>query len=870
MGKIKKWMTALFKKGYHPKKVKSSEEVELLKTEFKARYHSFKLLLNANNKALEIMTEIEEALRGSQPFGMSFVKSRITALSTSVFKVIKHLDELAPHKYELLFDRFFEIRKKIDPYLKQKSWPKEGPLVVGLEEININMADLVGPKAAYLAEISKIEGIGIPEGFVVTAAGYRKFLEHNELHLEIERRIQAAGAETMEQLFTLSASLQQLIIQAPIPADLEAKICHYYSLIRDRAGKDVCMAMRSSATGEDIPGISFAGQYRTQLNVSPENILQAYKEIVASKYSLQAMAYRLNRGIPDENVAMSVICMVMVDAVAGGVMYTKQPGARAKDSLLINSVWGLPKAVVDGSDQTDTFIISRNKPLKILSKKIPLKTQKFVAHPKEGILKMSLEPEVRSKPSLTDKQALELAQIGLKIEKYFGVPQDIEWTIDQRERIVLVQCRPCLQISMEQMKEKEEPYPAPIILKGGITASPGVAVGEVYQVKKSLDLLQFPKGAILVAAQALPMWAPLLSRAAAIVTEQGGITGHLATVAREFGVPALFGLKDAMKLLKNGDIVTVDADRHRIFKGQVKELLKTTQEPLNIMKGTPVYECLKNIVQYIIPLNLFDPNSPTFNPKYCKTFHDITRFCHEKAVVEMFRFGRDHHFPERSAKQLYLDVPMQFWVINLDDGFKEEVENKWIKLENICSVPMLALWEGMTAVPWQGPPPVDSKGFMSVVFEATANPDLDPAKRTSYGIRNYFMISRNFCSLQSRFGFHFSTVEAIVGERASENYISFRFKGGAADLKRRTFRAQFISEILEQYDFRTEVKEDALFARLEGYERPFMELRLRILGYLIIHTRQLDMIMTNRTAINHYREKILKDLSKLIASNNAT
>ncbi|MDL1966469.1 MAG: pyruvate, water dikinase, partial [Candidatus Desulfofervidus auxilii] len=113
-------------------------------------------------------------------------------------------------------------------------------------------------------------------------------------------------------------------------------------------------------------------------------------------------------------------------------------------------------------------------------------------------------------------------------------------------------------------------------------------------------------------------------------------------------------------------------------------------------------------------------------------------------------------------------------------------------------------------------------------------------------------------------------VEAIVGERASENYISFRFKGGAADLKRRTFRAQFISEILEQYDFRTEVKEDALFARLEGYERPFMELRLRILGYLIIHTRQLDMIMTNGTAINHYREKILKDLSKLIASNNAT
>jgi pyruvate, water dikinase len=232
----------------------------------------------------------------------------------------------------------------------------------------------------------------------------------------------------------------------------------------------------------------------------------------------------------------------------------------------------------------------------------------------------------------------------------------------------------------------------------------------------------------------------------------------------------------------------------------------------------------------------------------------------------MFRFGKEHPYPERSSKQLYCDGPMQFWIINLDDGFTEEVTGHWILLENICSIPMLSLWQGMTAVPWEGPPPVDSKGFLSVLFQSTTNPALDPSTGRSYGIRNYFMISKNFCTLQSRFGFHFSTVEALVGERPLENYVSFQFKGGAADLRRRVFRARFLSELLDHYGFRTEIRGDALFARMERYEQPFLEKRLRILGYLIIHTRQLDMIMANRASINHQRRKITADLRAITGS----
>ena len=854
--------------GRRPAKLEAAD-VEELRNTFKARYLNFKLLLNANNKALEIMTEMEQALRGHRPFGMSFIRSTCTGVSVNVFRIVKNLDQLAPNKYEELYERFKAIQDHTNDILAQKKVARGESLVLPFTEVDKDIADQVGSKMANIGEVRNHLQLPVPPGFVVSALGYERFMEHSDLQAEIDRRLQSSEVEQLDQLYALSADIQQLIIRAPLPVDLEDAIMAGYRMVAAEAGHGVKVSMRSSALGEDTAGTSFAGQYRSELNVSEDNIVAAYKEIIASKYTLQAISYRLNRGIRDEDVAMCVGCMAMVNAVSGGVLYTRNPLNIRDDSIFINSVWGLPKSVVDGSVACDLFIASRTDPPEILTRDVKIKDHKFVCYPDEGVCRLDLTGESSPSPSLDDDQIRELVRIALRIEDHYGVPQDIEWAVGPDGIVYVLQSRPLQQsetAAPRQLVERKDSGGVQPLVSGGLTASSGVACGPVFWVRKNSDALQFPQGGVLVVAQALPRWAALLSRAAAVVTEQGSVAGHLANVAREFGVPAMFNVPGLAEKLGQGELVTVDADGLSIYPGRDESLLALVGTKKNLMEGSPVHSLLKDVVQYVVPLHLLDPDSNEFKPKNCRTFHDITRFCHEKAVKEMFSFGKEHHFSEKASKQLVIDgkVPMQWWFINLDDGFREDVEGKFVPLENIVSIPVLALWEGITAVPWEGPPAMDTRGFMSVLLEASANPALDPSMASHYVNRNYFMISKNFCSLNSRFGFHFLTVETLVGERPSENYVSFQFKGGAADYPRRVRRANFVGGILEEYGFRSEVKEDAVFARMEGYDEEFMKERLKVLGYLLIHTRQLDMIMANEASLQKIREKIINDLQTAV------
>ena len=858
-----------FFKKFCARQKKEEPNLEELRVAFKERYHNFKLLLNANNRSLEIMADMEQALRGDRPFGMSFVKANCTAVSVNVLRMVKNIEQLAPGKYQELNASFNNIQRNIERVLANKKLIKDERLIIPMDSIDKEMVDLVGGKMANLGEIKNRLHLKVPAGFAITSWAYQRFIEQNNLQTEIDRRFMIADITDMEKLYTLSSEIQQLIIRSKIPEDLEKAVLKAWKQVEEEIGEGITVVLRSSAVGEDVAGSSFAGQYRSELNVSAEHIFQAYKEVIASKYSLQAITYRMNKGFKDEDIPMCVGCLAMVDAASGGVTYSRNPVDMRDTSIFINSVWGLPKPVVDGSVASDLFVVSREKPMTVIHEEIKEKDRKFVCFPQEGVCRLDLTDDTKGLPSIDKDQAYALASLAVEMEKYYASPQDIEWAIAHDGSVYVLQCRP-----LQVMDAAEKDYPEKIkktdqksiILQGGITASPGSACGSVYLADRDVDILQFPEGAVLVTAQALPRWASLLNRAAAVVTEQGSFTGHLANVAREFGVPALFGVKDAREKLKNGDLITVDATGLAIHKGRIEFLLTDAGEKKNLMGTSPVYDTLKQASRFIVPLNLLDPDSPEFHPKNCKTFHDITRFVHEKSMHEMFNFGKEHNFSERSSKQLYYKVPMQWWVLNLDDGFKEEVKGKYVKLDNIVSIPMLAFWKGFAAVPWDGPPAIDGKGLMSVMFRSTTNTALVPGMRSQYADRNYFMISKNYCSLNSRLGYHFSTLEALVSDRPGENYISFQFKGGAADYQRRLKRVIFIRDILEEQDFRIEVTEDNLIARLEDRDKDFMGKRLEIMGYLTLHTRQIDMIMSNKAQVSYYKSKISKDIDNILCS----
>ena len=628
--------------------------VEELRAVFKARYYAFKQLLAANNTALQLMTDMEAALRGKHGFGMTFVRSHATAVCVNVFTIIKYLNELTGNRYQALEKVFADIEGKIGAILTQRQPPAIGELVLPLQDVRQEMADGVGSKMANLGEITgELPEIAVPPGFAITAAAFELFLAHNQLTDEINRRLQSMEEEEMADLYRKSADIQKLIINAELPPELAEAITGKYAALERTAGAAVKVALRSSAIGEDAAETSFAGQYHSELNVSRDNILAVYKEVLASKYALTAVSYRLHKGLRDEDVAMCVGCMAMVDSVCGGVMYSRDPTDMRSDAILINGVHGLAKAVVDGTVTPDLWVIARGEPLTILRREIRDKGQKVVCLPEEGVRLLS--DAGGAEPALTDEQALELARMALRLEEHFQAPQDIEWCIDGAGKILILQSRPLRQMAAPR-GESVEAGKYPVALRGGELAGPGVAAGPVYVVQNNLDLLQFPEGAVLVTAFPHPGWAPLLNRAAALVTDRGGITGHLANVAREFGIPALFNTLEATTRLTPGQVVTVDADGLMVYEGRVEELLVLAGPREGLMAGTPVGETLKEVMTLITPLHLTDPGAREFSPKGCRTLHDITRFAHEISVKEMFAFDKKQAFSRYFIKKLVTPV----------------------------------------------------------------------------------------------------------------------------------------------------------------------------------------------------------------------
>jgi pyruvate, water dikinase len=804
---------------------------DLLKT----RYWNFKQLLDLNRRSLEIVAGMEHQLKAGQGYGMSYIRSRATSLSVCVYQIIEKLEGLAPPgRYAGLHQAFAEVRERITKELESHGEHRAGPLVVDLEDVGSDDADWAGSKMAVLGEIANRLRLPVPDGFVLSSAAYQSFIGRNRLQERINQQLQSAPMDDLELLYEVSRDIQELIISADLPDELRRSLDQFLEDMERRHGQEVLLSMRSSALGEDGLHLSYAGQYRTELNVTLGEAPEAYKRVLAGKYSARAIAYRHSHGVRDEDILMSVGCMRMIEAETSGVVYSRDPSNPRADRVFINAAPGLGSQVVDGVVSPQSYLLGREKGSWTIlrtdddgpSAAFPLNT-----------------------PELKPARAAELAELSRVLEEYFGTVQDVEWTMDRHQGIVILQSRP-LRIIGPRPKVPERVVqvsglPEPLLV-AGVCASTGIACGPARLVTSREDALLVQPGDVLVVENALPQWAVLLEKVAAVVADHGGIASHLATVAREFGIPALFNTLGATRTIPSGGLVTVDADGGRIYDDRVDPLLDTVAavKP-RLMMNSPIHASLERVLRSITPLNLVSPEDPGFAPDHCRTYHDIIRFCHEKAVVEMFALGQDSGFQAQAGKQLKTDIPMQWWIVDLGEGVAEGVPQPVVLLSELLSRPFLAVWEGIVAVPWQGPPSPNLGGFFSAMANSTMNTDLEVCMPSVMQQKNCAFVSRHFCSLNCRFGYHFSVIQAFVGERSRENYIRFSFQGGATDRSRKAGRLELIRKVLEEAGFQLDIKEDTLTARIEGYDAEHLLKRLKALGYLIVHTRQIDMIMND-------------------------
>ena len=831
---------------------------DVLAAAFRFRYACFKDLLDSNTQLLNIIADLEEKLKGQQVFGMSYVRSQAARAAFHAFRMIKSLDVLSGHKYPVLYGVLERINGRIKERLGEKKELPLTDLVLPLSQVDRDMVDWVGGKNAHLGEALKI-GLPIPAGFAITTRAYADFLAHNDLVDEINKRKMDIDPQAPLTVQQVSVDIQALIIGAEMPPILSAAIRDAYAQMQATAGDaPVRVSMRSSAIGEDSE-LSFAGQYLTILNVPEDQLISAYQKILASLYTPRAISYRLNKGIRDEDIAMSVVCLQMVDAVASGVMYSHHPFNIRDDNLLISAVWGLGPYAVEGVITPDTYRVAKAD-LTILEQKVSCKAVQLVARPDAGLQEMPVPPEQQEKPCLSPEQIKVLAGYGLKLEEHYNGPQDVEWALDRQGRLLVLQSRPLrLQTPSGEAFQK---IPAvagyPLLVEGGAAAFPGVGCGPAFIVQGDEDLFNFPEGAVLVAKHSSPKFVMVMPKAQAIVTDSGSISGHMASLSREFSIPTLLGTGVATQTIIAGRLITVDAYACRVYEGMVPELLELRQERESYLKDTPVYETLRRVAEFILPLRLVDPKSPEFTPEFCQSLHDLSRLVHELSYTEMFKISDLVSDREGYALKLDAPIPLDLYVIDLGGGLAiGEAQGQRVTVDQVTSVPLQALLKGMLHPEVQGrePRPIQLSGLLSVMREQML---AAPSVEERFGERSYAIISDKYLNFSSRVGYHYSVLDAYCGQTVNKNYITFSFKGGAADDTRRERRARAIAIVLMGLDFAVEVKGDRVDARLQKYEPAVIAEKLDLIGRLLIFTRQMDMLMTSEFSVEAVAKNFLQ------------
>ncbi len=483
---------------------------------------------------------------------------------------------------------------------------KEEKFVLWFDEIGMEDVPLVGGKSASLGEMTHRTKVPVPYGFATTAKAYRHYLKANSLDKKIAEALEEVkDPEDTKTLQRVGAKLRKMIATANMPADLEKDIVKAYKQLAKKVGEaEPFVAVRSSATAEDLPDASFAGQQETYLNVrTADEVVEKIKECFASLFTDRAIYYRIQKGFDHMSIALSSAVQMMAYSKSSGVIFTLDVSNGDRSVVLIEAGYGLGEFIVQGTITPDEYYVKKSD-LTIAKKNIPKKTIQLVRLTSGGTEEKPVPSELQDKQILTDKQIKDLAKYAVTIEEHYKKPMDIEWALDERtNKLLILQARPETVWSTKKEEAKPEKQVTTTerkVIIQGLPASPGLAAGKVHIIPTVDRINEFQKGEILVTEMTAPDWVPAMRKAAAIVTNSGGMTCHAAIVSRELGIPCIVGTvskgKPATENIPDGIMVTVDAKLGVVYEGVLEEVAAKKEAPTAavvaesyVITGTKVY-----------------------------------------------------------------------------------------------------------------------------------------------------------------------------------------------------------------------------------------------------------------------------------------
>jgi pyruvate,water dikinase len=823
-----------------PKGAAAPAEVRL-----RQKYTTFRSLLSLNNECLEMMASLQEDLQYVSPL-RDIVGDRVASIFGRAQRIVESLEKLTATSYGSLARSLEQQRHEVEIYIAAQQELSTPRLSAWLSEVDATASEEVGGKAAALGEVKNRLGLPVPDGYILTTEAYRQFCGI-PLWEQIREALRRADLSDLENLQSVSGQLMDMVIARPLPRAVEVAITERARAITREGGN---LAVRSSALGEG-GARSFAGQFLSLINVLPDATVDAYKRVVAERFGERAVSYRLSTGLPEVASPMAVLFLPLINARASGILYTRDPKRPRSDVQWLTSTRGLGLEIASGRMPADLFVISHKRPHRVLESHIARKEEVVVPGEHGGVTSRRLSDAEAEEPSLAPEHLQTLGDWGVRIERHFGAPQDIEWALDDAGKMWVLQTRPLALAEGEPSRGRPRGEP---LVAGGVTVYPGRVSGAAFLVDDLKSLRKTPERAIVIIRRATPEIVEVLPRIVGLAAERGNVTGHASTLLREFKVPSVLQMEGVLEKLTDGEPVSLDAVQPGLYRGTLWPA--APDEPSVVERQRD--RASDPLSQRLLTLHLLDSNSFRFRPSGCQSAHDVLRFCHEKAVEGMFDIQdlELQHGPHRS-KKLLASIPVNLFVLDLGGGLAmEDPEEDKVTPSQIVSRPFQGLWKGIThpAVSWTRQMPASFGDLASVMAGSFASQN---SVIRALGERSYLLVANEYMNLNSRLAYHFSLVDACLSDNPSNNYISFRFAGGGATRQRRNLRACFLEDCLAHYGFVVDRRGDLVNAWFKRARAEDIDTNLDILGRLMACSCQLDMYMSGQEAMKWYVDQFL-------------